>query len=127
MWLGKHELTTEVAITQRELATGMMHRREIAEYEAMLFVLPVPQRASFYMRNTYVPLSCAYIEPDGTIMEIHDLQPLDETPVYSRSDKIQFVLETTQGWFERNQVAVGSVLRTEYGTLRESFFRRRQQ
>lgn len=125
LWLGKHELITEVAATRQELATGMMHRKEMAENEAMLFILPFPQRASFYMKNTHVPLSAAYIDTDGTILEIHDLQPLNEQPVYSRSDKIHFVLETKQGWFERNQVGIGMVIRSEYGTLRETFSRRR--
>ena len=91
----------------------------------MLFILPIPQRAAFYMRNTYVPLSCAYIDAEGTVLEIHDLQPLNEEPVYSRTSNIQFVLEMKQGWFERHQIPIGTVIRTEYGSLRETFFRRR--
>jgi uncharacterized protein len=126
LWIGKHEITAEIAATMRELATGMMHRKEMGENEGMLFILPVAQRAAFYMRNTYVPLSVAYIDPEGTILEIHDLHPLNEEPVPSVSDKIKFVLETNQGWFERNQVAIGSVIRTEFGTLAETFTRRRR-
>jgi uncharacterized membrane protein (UPF0127 family) len=127
LWLGKQELIAEIAASPRELATGMMHRRDMAENEAMLFILPVPQRASFYMKNTHVPLSCAYIDREGTILEIHDLQPLNEEPVFSRSDAIQFVLEVKQGWFERNAVGVGAVVRSEHGSLAETFFRRRQR
>ena len=121
LWVGRHELTAELAIAPRELATGMMHRKEMGENEAMLFRLPFPQRASFYMRNTYVPLSAAYIDAEGTILEIHDLQPLNETPVPSASANISYVLETRQGWFDRNQVPIGSVIRTDYGSLQEVF------
>jgi len=123
LWLGKHEIATEIAASQRELATGMMHRDAIGEDEGMLFILPVPQRASFYMRNTKVPLSCAYTDAEGAILEIHDLQPYNEQPVFAKSSNIQFVLETKQGWFERHGIAIGTVIRTEYGSLRETFFR----
>jgi uncharacterized protein len=126
LWLGRQEIMAEIAATQRELATGMMHRKEMGENEGMLFILPIPQQASFYMRNTYVPLSVAYIDTEGTILEIHDLQPLNEEPVPSKSERVHFVLETKQGWFERNQVSIGNVIRTEYGTLRETFSKRRR-
>jgi uncharacterized protein len=126
LWLGKQEIAAEIAAAPHELATGMMHRKDIGEGEGMLFILPIPQRASFYMRNTLVPLSVAYIDTEGTILEIHDLQPLNEQPVPSASDKIHFVLEMKQGWFERNQVSIGTVIRTEFGTLRETFSRRRR-
>ena len=125
LWLGRQEIMAEIAAAPRELATGMMHRKEMGENEGMLFILPIPQQASFYMRNTTVPLSVAYIDTEGTILEIHDLQPLNEEPVPSKSERIHFVLETKQGWFDRNQVSIGNVIRTEYGTLRETFSRRR--
>lgn len=125
LWIGQHELEAELAITTRELATGMMHRKEMGENEGMLFRLPFPQRAAFYMKNTYVPLSCAYIDAEGVIVEIHDLEPLNEQPVSSTSDKIQYVLETKRGWFERHQVPIGTAIRSEHGTLPEIFSRRR--
>ena len=126
LWLGQQEIMAEIAAAPRELATGMMHRKEIGEHEGMLFIMPFPQKAAFYMRNTHVPLSVAYIDTEGTILEIYDLQPLNEEPVPSKSERIHFVLETKQGWFDRNQVSIGNVIRTEYGTLRETFSRRRR-
>lgn len=117
-------MTAEIARTAKQVQTGMMHRREMAEEEGMLFVFPVPHQASFYMRNTYLPLSCAYLDSEGTILEIHDMKPLDETPIPSSTDNIQYVLETRQGWFERHQVEVGTVIRAEQGSLREVFFSR---
>ena len=77
------------------------------------------------MRNTLIPLSCAYIGSDGTILEIHDMKPKDETPIEAGTDKIQYVLEVNRGWFDRNKVSTGMVVRTERGSLRESFFGRR--
>ena len=127
LWVGNQVLEAEIAVTPRELATGMMYRTNIAENEAMLFRLPVPQQANFYMKNTYVPLSCAYIDAEGTILEIHDLQPRNEQPVPSATDNISYVLETKQGWFERNKIGVGAVVRTDHGSLAEVFSRARRR
>lgn len=117
LWLGTNELEAEIARTTAEVATGMMYRTNMAENEAMLFVFQRPFQASFYMRNTKIPLSCAYIDPEGIILEIHDLKPLEESPVMAKSDQVQYVLETTQGWFNRNHVAVGSLVRTPQSAL----------
>jgi uncharacterized membrane protein (UPF0127 family) len=124
VWLGSEELITEIARTGVQIATGMMYRTNMAENEAMIFLFPYPDRKSFYMRNCVVPLSAAYITPDGTIDEIVDLQPGEETPVESRSANLQFVLEVPQGWFTRHNVRTGMVIRTEIGSLQETFFRR---
>lgn len=118
LWLGDQELVTEVARRPHEIMTGMMYRTNLAENEAMLFLLPGPQQASFYMRNTTVPLSAAYLDPDGAILEIHDLKPLDEEPVEAATSNILFVLETNQGWFRRHNLGPGVVVRTQYGALR---------
>ncbi len=125
LWVGAQELIAELALNDRQRMTGMMFRTNLAENEAMLFVFPVPHRTSFYMRNTTVPLSAAYIDPDGTILEIHALQPLEEKSVAAASENIQYVLEVNQGWFERNKVGIGAVIRTEHGSLTETFFGRR--
>jgi uncharacterized protein len=117
LWLGSQELVAEVARKPVELATGMMFRTNFAFHEAMLFLLPVRQRANFYMRNTLIPLSCAYIDDEGTILEIHDMQPKNETPILSADANVRFVLEVNRGWFETNHIGVGTLLRTERGAL----------
>jgi uncharacterized membrane protein (UPF0127 family) len=119
LWLGGQEVTAEVARRLPEIATGMMFRTNLAEMEGMLFVFARPYRAAFYMRNTTVPLTAAYIAPDGTILELHDLEPLNETPVTAATDQIQFVLEMPRGWFARYGVSTGAVVRTPYGGLTE--------
>jgi hypothetical protein len=124
VWLGSEELTAEIAREPVQIATGMMFRTNLADNEAMLFVFTAPGPKNFYMRNCTVPLSAAYIEPDGTIAEIVDLNPGDEVGVQSRSSNLQFVLEVPQGWFQRHNVSTGAVVRTERGSLLETFFRR---
>src|SRR5687767_7081008 len=93
LWLGPKELTAELAISRVEIETGMMFREKMEEHEGMLFIFGQPHRTSFYMKNTFVPLSCAYVDSEGVILEIHDLKPLDETPVEAGSDLVQYVLE----------------------------------
>lgn len=121
LFIGSQELLTELALKPTEIFTGMMWRTNIAETDSMLFAFPTAEPRSFYMRNTYVPLSVAYIDPEGVIQEIHDLQPLDETPVPSKSDNIQYVLEVKQGWFKRHNIAAGALVRCQYGDLKNTF------
>ena len=121
LFLGGEELNTELALKPLEIFTGMMWRTNMNENDAMLFAFGVPDERSFYMRNTYVPLSVAYIGPEGTIREIHDLHPLDETPVLSEADDIQYVLEVKQGWFQRHNISTGTLVRTPFGELKNTF------
>ena len=121
LWLGAEELVTELALNGTQQQTGMMFRTNMAENEGMLFVFPIPHQASFWMMNTYVPLSAAYINPEGIILEIHQLEPLNTNSVFAASDQIQYVLETRQGWFDRHNVRTGMVVRSEYGPLKSTF------
>src|SRR6267154_2652621 len=93
LWLGPEVITAELALSMPQIMTGMMFRKEMAENEGMLFVFARPHQVSFYMRNTLLALSCAYIDPDGTILELHEMKPLDETPIPAKSDNVQYVLE----------------------------------
>lgn len=120
--LGDQELITEIAREPVQIATGMMFRTNMPEHTAMVFAFPDAQPRSFYMRNCVVPLSAAYLSPEGAVLEIIDLHPGDERGVPSESSNVQFVLEVPQGWFERHRVGTGAVARTERGSLRETFF-----
>jgi len=116
-------MDAELCSTPREVQTGMMFRRSMGTNDGMLFNLFQPQRAGFWMKNCYVPLSVAYIDPDGVIEEIHPLQVQDTDTVLSatNNDNIQFALETPQGWFDVHHVTTGMVVRTERGSLQETF------
>jgi len=117
LYLGATELTVEIADENHERQAGMMHRTTMPENEGMLFVFPYPHRSGFWMKNTIVPLSIAYIDPAGRVIEIHDMQPGDEKAVESRSARVQYALEVNQGWFARNGIKPGAVLATDHGSL----------
>ena len=121
LWIGAEQMDAEMCTTPEEERTGMMFRKSMGENDGMIFDLRVPQRASFWMKNCYVPLSVAYIDPDGVIQEIHPLQPMDTNTVLSTSYNIRFALETPQGWFDRHNVKPGTIIRTEKGSLQETF------
>jgi uncharacterized membrane protein (UPF0127 family) len=125
LWLGAEELEAELALSDLQQQTGMMFRTNLAENAGMLFVRPVPESASFWMMNCPLPLSAAYIDPEGVILEIHDFQPHNTNAVVSKSDRVQFVLETSQGWFGRHNVTTGMLVRTERGTLAHTFLGQR--
>ena len=125
LWLGAEEMVAELALTAEQMQTGMMFRTNLAENAGMLFAFPAPHRASFWMKNCPLPLSAAYIDPEGVILEIHDLQPHNTNSVVASSERVQFVLETSQGWFGRHQVTTGMLVRTEHGPLSETFFGKR--
>jgi uncharacterized membrane protein (UPF0127 family) len=124
LWLGAEELITEMAISPLQQETGMMYRTNMAENEAMIFVLSVEQQASFWMPNCPLPLSVAYINTDGVIQEIHPLEPYNTNSVFSAASNIRFALETPQGWFDRHHVSTGAVVRTERGSLKPTFLER---
>jgi len=117
-------MDAELARTGIQQQTGMMFRTNLAENAGMLFPLPYSQSASFWMKNCPLPLSIAYIDPDGVIQEIHDLEPQNTNSVVSASNNIRFALETPRGWFDRHQVRTGMVVRTESGSLMKTFFGR---
>ena len=75
------------------------------------------------MKNVTVPLSVAYIDSEGRILEIHELVPGEETPVESQGANVQFALETSRGWFERHEVRPGTLIRAGRGSLQQSFLR----
>ena len=125
LWLGTKEITAELAMSMSEIQTGMMFRTNILESEGMLFVFNRPFKASFWMRNTLIPLAGAYIDPEGAILEVVQMKAKDETPIEAKTDRVQYVLEMKEGWFERNGVAPGAVIRTEKGSLSQTFFGQR--
>lgn len=121
VYVGAHELLTECALSIQEMATGMMWRTNFDENAAMLFPFGRPHRAEFHMLNTLLPLSAAYTDPAGVILEIRDLKPLDTNSVRAATDQVQYVLEVNQGWFARHAVNTGAVVVTQFGPLSKTF------
>lgn len=124
VWVGAEELVTEMAVSPIQVETGMMFRTNMAENEAMVFVLPYVQQAGFWMANCPHSLSVAYINTDGVIEEIHPLEPFNTNTVFAAVTNIRFALETPQGWFDRHHISTGAVVRTERGSLKQTFLER---
>ena len=108
--LGAHSLTAQIAADDASRERGLMSRTNLAENEAMVFVFPAPQPVSFWMKDSPTPLSIAYVGPSGRIFEIHDLKPLDETPIPSASQAVTYAIETPQGWFTKHGIIAGSTV-----------------
>jgi uncharacterized membrane protein (UPF0127 family) len=102
-------ILAEVARTDAERETGLMFRHSLADGEGMLFVFEKDQMLSFWMKNTLIPLSIAYIAYNGRILEIHDMKPQDLSPVRS-GRSARYALEVPQGWFERAGIRPGDTL-----------------
>ncbi len=101
IYLGAEMLDAELALTAQEEMTGMMFRTNIQETDAMLFVLPYPQRADFWMKNCPESISAAYITPDGVIQEIHHLEKNDTNAVLSPPREQHPLRFGNQGWLVR--------------------------
>jgi uncharacterized membrane protein (UPF0127 family) len=103
------EVAVEIADTRTEQARGLMERTELAEDTGMLFVLEGEQTPGFYMENTLIPLSIAFMDSDGRIVDIQDMQPLDQTRHYP-AEPAQYALEVNQGFFAERGVQVGDTV-----------------
>jgi len=104
----KVEVRVEVADNVLERARGLMYRKALGVNRGMLFVYPEEQRLSFWMKNTLIPLSIAYIDSKRRIVDIQDMKPLDdEPPSYVSADPAQYALEVNRGFFEEWGVKVG--------------------
>lgn len=105
--LGKMTIEVPVATTPEQRAIGLMYRTSLGPNEGMLFVFEAPQQVAFWMKNTPVPLSVAYLNSSGRILEIYDLTPLNENLVPSVFSSILYALEMPKGWFTGNGIQPG--------------------
>ena len=96
----------EIASTPEERSRGLMFRKKLPDGDGMLFIFERDEVLSFWMKNTLIPLSIAFISSDGRITEIRDMYPHNETPVVS-SRSVRYALEVPQGWFSKAGVQIG--------------------
>lgn len=106
---GMHNITAEVAMTDRERAIGLMHRTQMGTHEGMLFVFERPGVQCFWMKNTLIPLAIAFIDEDGTIVNTDEMKPqtLDS---HCSTRPVRHVLEMNAGWFKKRGMGPGSRL-----------------
>jgi len=108
--IGAHELTAELATTPSQIQTGLMFRFSLPPDHGMLFVYHAAEPMSFWMRNTYIPLSIAFIDAQGRILNIADMAPHDERPTWS-AGRALYALEMRKGWFAAKGIVAGALVK----------------
>ena len=103
---GMHLIQAQVASTPEQRAVGLMWRTEMPTHEGMLFVFERPATQCFWMMNTLLPLTAAFVADDGTIVNLADMQP-QTTDSHCSAQPVRYVLEMNQGWFERRRIGPG--------------------
>lgn len=110
LFVNEKSITAEVADDPHEQQAGLMFRDNLPSNSGMLFILNPPRRAAFWMKNTILPLSIAYINASGRILEIHDLEPGNEISVPSAFPLVAYALEMNQDWFRQAGILPGDRL-----------------
>lgn len=106
--IGDHKVSAEVAATEPQRALGLMHRKNaLAPNSGMLFVFDAPDFHGMWMRNTYIPLSVAFIDERGVILNIADMMPLTTNP-HTAAGFAKYALEMNQGWFAKHGIRAGA-------------------
>lgn len=108
--IGERVVQAEVVFDDLSRKIGLMHRKRLGENEGMLFIFDAPERLGFWMRNTEIPLSIAFLDDDGTILEIADMKPKDLSTTRTKY-RVRYALEVNQGWFQRAGISAGDVFR----------------
>jgi hypothetical protein len=106
---GMHQIDAQVAQTPEQRATGLMWRTQMPQHEGMLFVFAQPSVQCFWMKDTLLPLSAAFVEDDGTIANIADMQPRS-LESHCSVKPVRYVLEMNQGWFAKRGIKAGAKL-----------------
>lgn len=103
---GMHLIQTQVAQDFDQRQTGLMWRKEMPQNEGMLFVFEQAGVQCFWMRNTILPLTAAFVADDGTIVNLEDMKPMSDDSHCSKKP-VRFVLEMNQGWFAKRNIQAG--------------------
>ena len=106
---GMYRIDAQVASTPTQRQIGLMQRRDMPTHEGMLFVFEQPGVQCFWMKNTPLPLTAAFVADDGTIVNLADMQPLSEDS-HCSAKPVRYVLEMNQGWFAQRGLKAGSKL-----------------
>ena len=103
---GMHQMQVQVAATPDQRAIGLMHRAEMPQAEGMLFAFEQASQQCFWMKNTLLPLTAAFIADDGTIINLADMKP-QTTDAHCSDQPVRWVLEMNQGWFAKRGIKAG--------------------
>lgn len=106
---GMHLIQAQIASTPDQRTIGLMFRRDMPANEGMLFIFERPEKQCFWMKNTFLPLTAAFVGDDGTIVNLADMKP-QTTETHCSTQPVRFVLEMQQGWFDKRGIKPGSRL-----------------
>ena len=106
---GMYQIDAQVAQTAEQRQIGLMFRKEMPQAEGMIFVFEQPATQCFWMRNTLLPLTAAFVADDGRIVNLADMKPQTDDS-HCSEEPVRFVLEMNQGWFARHGFGIGSVV-----------------
>lgn len=104
--VGSHSLRVEVVTTDEARVRGLMHRKSLGANDGMLFIFDEPAYHTMWMKNTLIPLSVAFLDRNGTILNILDMEPETLDPHISAGPSI-YAIETNKGWFARRKIKAG--------------------
>ncbi len=107
--IGMHLVKAEMAVNDEERSVGLMFRREMGPNEGMVFRFPNPKQVCMWMKNTLLPLSVAFVDEDGKIINIEDMQPETEVAHCSKRSA-RYALEMNQGWFRKKNIKPGTAI-----------------
>jgi len=113
--VGEIPVTVELAVTPEQRVCGVSFRDSLPDDSGMLFVYPTDRILSFWMKNTRISLSIAFLDSRGTIMNMMEMQPMDTTPRYRSARPARFALEMPANWFVGKNIKVGD--RVDVGTI----------
>jgi uncharacterized membrane protein (UPF0127 family) len=106
---GMHQINAQVASTPEQRQIGLMLRKEMPQQEGMIFVFEQAGQQCFWMKNTLLPLTAAFVADDGTIVNLADMKP-ETTNSHCSTQPVRYVLEMNKGWFEKKGIKAGSKL-----------------
>ena len=106
---GMHRMDVQVAATPEQRQIGLMFRKDMPQHEGMIFIFDQPAQQCFWMKNTLIPLSAAFVLDDGTIANIEDMKPL-VLDGHCSTQPVRYVLEMNRGWFAKKGIKAGSKL-----------------
>ena len=106
---GIHQIDTQLALTPEQRQIGLMMRREMPQQEGMLFVFEQPGTQCFWMKNTLLPLTAAFVDDHGVIVNLADMKP-QTTDSHCSAKPVRYVLEMNLGWFAKKGLKAGSKL-----------------
>jgi uncharacterized protein len=105
----KHEIRAEVASTEQERLRGLMFRDRLADNSGMIFLYPRPEAAAMWMKNTRIALSVAFIDANGRILNIAEMEPYSEE-AHPSAGVAAYALEMNRGWFKKQGIKAGDLV-----------------